>query len=156
MISSSLDTLESFCRCRWPSILLNILGCSCSPWSVWNTCSCLTCVLICCLIHSDSRWWLELLYWLSISNSYSSWYWICLYWLLVRIVLLNYILLLLINICTWIQSSNWSSILILNSWRSLLNLFLLIAVGNPRSSKTHHCWWFSILLLKRSSLSSWL
>lgn len=102
MISSCLNTLEAFCWCRWSSILLNILGCACSPWSVRNTCSCLTCILICCLIHSYSRWWLELLDWLPICDSYSPRYWIILNWLLVRIILLNYILLLLINICTWI------------------------------------------------------
>ena len=132
MISPSLDALESFSRCRWSSILLDILGCACSSRSVWNSRSCLPWVLSCCLIHSNSGWWLELLYWLSICYSCSSWYWICLDWLLVSIVLLNYILLLLVNVCTWIQSSDWPSVLILNGGWSLLDLFiLLIAICVP-------------------------
>lgn len=154
MISACLDSLKTFCGCWWSSVLLNILSCTCSPWSIWNTRSCLSLVLICWLIHSHSWRWLELLYWLSICYSNSTWYWIGLYWLLVSIILLNYILLLLINICTWIQCSDRPSILVLNRRWSLLDLFiLLIAIRISWCPQTHHSWRFIILLLKRSSLS---
>lgn len=157
MISACLDSLETFRWCRWSSILLNILCSTCSSWTIWNTCSSLSRILICCLIHSNSWRWLELLYRLSICYSNSTWYWIRLYLLLISIILLNYILLLLINIRTWIQCSDRSSILVLNCRRSLLDLFiLLIAIGISWCPQTHHSWRFCILLLKRSCLSCWL
>ena len=102
MICPCLNSLESLCRGRWSPVLLNILCCTCGSWSIWNPSTCLTRSLIIYLIHSDSRWGLKLFYWLSIRYSHSYWNWICLNRLLISIILLDYILLLLINISTWI------------------------------------------------------